>query len=75
MKKQKQNTFWWLILGGGSNCKFWEKNPQVYLVILREWPKILTPYPPHFKKSRQFWPWCILPPPPPFLKLATNNFE
>ena len=43
MKKQKQNTFWWLILGGGSNCKFWEKNPQVYLVILREWPKILTP--------------------------------
>ena len=24
---------------GGSNCKFWEKNPQIYLIIIREWPK------------------------------------
>ena len=22
--------------GGGSNCKFWEKNPQTYLIIIRE---------------------------------------
>ena len=27
--------------GGGSNCKFWEKNPQVYLIIIREWPNLI----------------------------------
>ena len=21
---------------GGSNCKFWEKNPQVHLIFIRE---------------------------------------
>ena len=25
-----------LILGGRSNCKFWEKNSQVHLIITRE---------------------------------------
>ena len=24
---------------GWSNCKFWEKNPQVHLIISKEWPK------------------------------------
>ena len=28
-----------LIVGRGSNCKFWGKNPQVHLIIIREWPK------------------------------------
>ena len=33
-------TFLWLIVGGRSNCKFWEKTPpQIHLVIIREWPK------------------------------------
>ena len=27
------------LIAWGSNCKFWEKNPQVHLVIIREWPK------------------------------------
>ena len=33
---------------GRSNCKFWEKNPQVYLIISKEWPNPApprTPYP------------------------------
>ena len=25
--------------GRGVKGKFWEKNPQVYLIIIREWPK------------------------------------
>ena len=39
-----------LIIGGkgGPNCKFWEKTPQVHLIIIREWPKNSTR---HFKKS------------------------
>ena len=33
-----------LIVGGeggrrGSFCKFWDKNPQVQLIIIKEWPK------------------------------------
>ena len=27
------------IVGGESNCQFWGKNPQVHLIIIREWPK------------------------------------
>ena len=27
---------------GGLNCKFWEKTPQVHLIIIREWLNILS---------------------------------
>ena len=39
---------------GGSNCQFGGKNPQVNLIIGREWPrntKITSPPSPHFRKS------------------------
>ena len=33
-----------LIVGWrGLNCKLWEKNPQVHLIIVREWPKNTPP--------------------------------
>ena len=37
------STLLCLIVSGGSNCKFWGKNPQVHLIIIREWPKNNTP--------------------------------
>ena len=46
------------LVGGGSNTTFWGKNPQVYLIIIREWITY-PPRPPHFK-SWQFSRWCIL---------------
>ena len=30
---RKVNLFNW---GGGSNCKFWEKKPQSYFIVIRE---------------------------------------
>ena len=35
-----------LIVGGGSQiAHFWEKNPQVNLIIIREWPNPPPPPP------------------------------
>ena len=36
--------------GGWSNWKFWEKNPQVYLIIIREWPKNTSPPPAYLRR-------------------------
>ena len=48
--------------GRGVNCKFLGKNPQVHLIIIREWPKNTTT--PHFKKPWYIPPWYILFDPP-----------
>ena len=32
----EKTTILGLILRVGSNCKYWENNPQVYLIIMRE---------------------------------------
>ena len=29
--------------GGEQICKFWEKHPQVHIIIIRVWPKNNTP--------------------------------
>ena len=50
--------------GGVSNCKFFGKIPQVYLIIIRKWPKN-TP-PPNLRNLDNFPPWCILFDPPPY---------
>ena len=58
------NTLWCLIVrdGGGANCRFFGKNPQVHLIILRKWPK---------NNLGNIFPWCILFASPPSLPRHT----
>ena len=35
-ESEKKPTLLCLIVREGSNCKFWEKNPQVHLIIIKE---------------------------------------
>ena len=49
-------------------CKFWEKNPQVHLTIIREWPNHQPPILRNLDNSPSPPPppppWCILFDPP-----------
>ena len=52
---------------GWSNCKFWEKNPQVHLIISNEWPThALSPS--NFNKPWLFPLRCILFDPTPNIR-------
>ena len=42
--------------GGGQIANFGEKNPQVYLIIIREWHNPPPPLPPYFKNLDNFHP-------------------
>ena len=50
--------------GGSEIASFWEENPWVHLVIIREWPKT----PPILRSA-----FYSTPPPPPTLQLGTKH--
>ena len=39
-----------------TNCKFWEKTPQVHLIIIKKWTKNT----PHILRNLDNSQWCIL---------------
>ena len=55
------------LIVGGSNCKFWGKNPQVHLVIIRQWPKN-TPHPPILGNLDNFPPGVFYSTPLPTIR-------
>ena len=61
-----------------SNCKFLRKNPQVHLIILREWPERPKndPPPPILRNLDNFPPGAFYSnPPPPAYDLAQKSMN